>query len=91
MVERKGGHIVFVSSVQGLIAIPQRSSYAASKHALQAFADTLRAEVDQYNIKISVISPSYIKTSLSINALTGTGEAHGGQFNFCLKKRFAIF
>ncbi|XP_045445936.1 dehydrogenase/reductase SDR family protein 7-like [Melitaea cinxia] len=76
MVERKSGHIVFISSVQGLIAIPDRSAYAASKHALQAFGDSLRAEMNQHNINVSVVSPGYVKTAVSLNALTGSGEAH---------------
>jgi NAD(P)-dependent dehydrogenase (short-subunit alcohol dehydrogenase family) len=57
-----------------------RSAYAASKHALQAFSDSLRAEVARYNIKVSVISPGYITTALSLNAVTGSGEAHGGKY-----------
>ncbi|XP_026495096.1 dehydrogenase/reductase SDR family protein 7-like [Vanessa tameamea] len=77
MVERKSGHIVFISSVQGLIAIPDRSAYAASKHALQAFGDCLRSEMYQHNIDVSVVSPGYVKTSVSLNALTGSGESHG--------------
>ncbi|KAM3963472.1 dehydrogenase/reductase SDR family protein 7-like [Aphomia sociella] len=77
MIERRSGHIVFISSVQGLIAIPDRSAYGASKHAIQAFGDSLRAEMFQYNINVSVISPGYIKTAISLNALTGTGAVHG--------------
>ncbi|XP_046964952.1 dehydrogenase/reductase SDR family protein 7-like [Vanessa cardui] len=77
MVERKSGHIVFISSVQGLIAIPDRSAYAASKHALQAFGDCLRSEMHQHNIDVSVVSPGYVKTAVSLNALTGSGESHG--------------
>lgn len=78
MIERRSGHIVFVSSVQGRIAIPERAAYSASKHACQAFADVLRAEVAKYNINVSVISPGYIQTALSLNALTGSGSQHGG-------------
>lgn len=78
MVERKSGHIVFVSSVQGLIGLPERSAYAASKHAMQAFGDSLRAEMKQHNVNVSVISPGYVKTAVSINALTGNGTPHGG-------------
>lgn len=81
MIERMTGHIVFVSSVQGRIAIPQRAAYAASKHACQAFADVLRAEVAQHNINVSVISPGYIQTALSMNALTGSGGKHGGNYS----------
>lgn len=77
MVEKKGGYIVFISSVQGRIAIPDRSAYAASKHALQAFGDSLRAEMHQHNVDVSVVSPGYIKTAISLNAFTGSGTAHG--------------
>ncbi|KAF4527040.1 hypothetical protein B566_EDAN001588 [Ephemera danica] len=45
MLERKTGHIVAISSILGQISVPHRASYAASKHALQAFCDSLRAEV----------------------------------------------
>ncbi|XP_045785758.1 dehydrogenase/reductase SDR family protein 7-like [Maniola jurtina] len=76
MVEKKSGHVVFVSSVQGLIAIPDRSAYAASKHALQAFADSLRSEMYQHKIDVSVVSPGYVKTAVSLNALNGSGENH---------------
>lgn len=77
MVERKSGHIVFMSSVQGLIAIPHRSAYAASKHAMQAFADSLRSEMHHHNINVTVVSPGYVKTAISLNAYSGSGEAHG--------------
>uniref|UniRef100_A0A1B0GIX9 Putative dehydrogenase n=1 Tax=Lutzomyia longipalpis TaxID=7200 RepID=A0A1B0GIX9_LUTLO len=54
-----------------------RSAYAASKHALQAFADSLRAEVAEHNIGVTVVSPGYINTAMSINALTGSGASYG--------------
>uniref|UniRef100_A0A3P9KVA6 Dehydrogenase/reductase SDR family member 7B n=1 Tax=Oryzias latipes TaxID=8090 RepID=A0A3P9KVA6_ORYLA len=77
MVHRRSGHIVVISSVQGKIAIPSRSAYAASKHATQAFFDCLRAEIEQYGISVMVISPGYIQTDLSINAVTGDGSKYG--------------
>ncbi|XP_028131551.1 dehydrogenase/reductase SDR family protein 7-like [Diabrotica virgifera virgifera] len=77
MDKRKDGQIVFVSSVQGLIGLPERSAYSASKHALQAFSDSLRAEMTASNISVTVVSPGYIKTNLSLNALTGSGASHG--------------
>jgi dehydrogenase/reductase SDR family member 7B len=54
-----------------------RSAYAASKHALQAFSDSLRAEVSHHNIDVTVINPEYMKTNLSLNALTGSGNTYG--------------
>ncbi|KAM9457393.1 dehydrogenase/reductase SDR family member 7B isoform 1-T1 [Clarias gariepinus] len=77
MVERGAGHIVVISSVQGKIAIPYRSAYAASKHATQAYFDCLRAEVERFGLHVSVISPGYIRTNLSLNAVTGDGSKYG--------------
>lgn len=57
MVKRQIGHVCFISSVQGKFALPHRSAYSASKHALQAFADSLRAEVSNKNITVTCISP----------------------------------
>ncbi|XP_054851599.1 dehydrogenase/reductase SDR family member 7B isoform X1 [Eublepharis macularius] len=77
MIKRRQGHIVAISSVQGKIAIPFRSAYAASKHATQAFFDCLRAEVEQYGLDVTVVSPGYIQTNLSLNAITGDGSQYG--------------
>jgi len=72
-----GGKIIWISSVQGLLAIPSRTSYAASKFAVQGYCDSLRAELAVSNITVHVISPGYIRTNLSLSAITGDGTAHG--------------
>ncbi|XP_062387664.1 dehydrogenase/reductase SDR family member 7B isoform X1 [Sardina pilchardus] len=77
MVQRCSGHVVAISSIQGRIAIPYRSAYAASKHATQAYFDCLRAEVERFGLQVTVISPGYIKTNLSVNAVTGDGSKYG--------------
>lgn len=77
MVRQHSGHIVVISSVQGKISIPYRSAYAASKHATQAYFDCLRAEIERYQIPVTVISPGYIRTNLSLNAVTGDGSKYG--------------
>ncbi|KAM5308121.1 dehydrogenase/reductase SDR family member 7B isoform 1-T7 [Glossophaga mutica] len=77
MIKRRQGHIVAISSIQGKISIPFRSAYAASKHATQAFFDCLRAEMEQYEIKVTIISPGYIHTNLSLNAITADGSRYG--------------
>lgn len=79
MMQRKQGKIIFVSSVVGRLPIPYRSAYTASKHAMQAFADCLRAEMAAYNIQVLVSSPGYVATDVSRNAWTGYGTAHGGK------------
>lgn len=77
MTRRKEGRIVFISSIQGKVALPYRSSYSASKHAMSAFADSLRAETHKDNIQVLIVSPGYINTALSLNSLTANGEAYG--------------
>lgn len=72
--ERNSGHFVAISSVMGKIGTPMRSAYAAAKHAIHGYFDCLRAEVWQQNIKVTVITPGYIRTNVSLNAVTATGE-----------------
>ncbi|XP_077298121.1 dehydrogenase/reductase SDR family protein 7-like [Arctopsyche grandis] len=76
MMKRRSGHIVYMNSVQGKVGLPRRSAYAASKHALQGFCDSLRSEVQRFNIKISTICPSYVLTPLSANALNEKGNTN---------------
>lgn len=52
---------------------------AASKHAFQAFCDTLRAEVSSDNIHVCVVSPGYIQTNLSQNAVCGDGSTYNSK------------
>jgi len=73
-IERCAGRFVVVTSVTGKIGTPLRSTYAASKHALHGFFDSLRAEVYKYNIKVTLICPGFVQTNVSKNALTGTGD-----------------
>ncbi|MDR3696893.1 SDR family NAD(P)-dependent oxidoreductase [Mucilaginibacter sp.] len=71
-VERKAGHFVVTSSVMGKIGTPMRSAYAAAKHALHGFFDCLRAEVAADNIKVTILTPGYIRTNISLFAVTNT-------------------
>ena len=74
---RKSGHIVPISSVIGHVGIPLRSAYAASKHALHGFFDTLRAETEKDGIRVTIVCPGYIRTNVSENALRGDGSRYG--------------
>ena len=70
------GCVLFVNSVQGLLAVPHRAAYAASKHALTAFADALRVE-QVGRVQVTQMFPGYVSTNLSLNALTASGAKHG--------------
>ncbi|KAJ8599650.1 hypothetical protein CTAYLR_005394 [Chrysophaeum taylorii] len=71
------GRIVVTSSVQAYFGLPMRSAYAASKHALLGYFDSLRAELADTGISVTVAAPGYIRTALSTNALTGDGSLYG--------------
>ncbi len=76
-VERKSGHFVVMSSVMGKIGTPMRSAYAAAKHALHGYFDCLRAEVSPMNIKVTLLTPGYIQTNVTRNAVTKDGKPLG--------------
>ena len=77
MLARREGHIVPITSVIGYVGIPTRSAYAASKHALHGFFESLRAETAKDGIAITIAVPGYVKTKVSENALRGDGSAYG--------------
>ena len=68
---------VVVTSILGKLAIPTRSGYCASKHALHGFFNALRAELWREGIQVTLAVPGFVRTNISINALTGDGTALG--------------
>jgi short-subunit dehydrogenase len=94
-VRKKGGHIVNVSSLTGKFGTPYRSGYAASKHALHGFFDSVRAEHFKDNIRVTMICPGFIHTPITLSALTGDGsplkkmdeaQYKGKSANWCAEK-----
>ncbi len=76
MVEQNSGHVVVVSSVMGKIGTKHRSAYAASKHALHGWFDCLRQEMYEHGIDVTLVCPGFVKTNVTINALTADGGRH---------------
>lgn len=74
--QNKSGHIVVTSSVVAYIGTPFRSSYAAAKHALNGYFDSLRAELwqDCKTIYVTIVCPGYVRTNVSLNSILGNGE-----------------
>ncbi|WP_017259502.1 SDR family oxidoreductase [Pedobacter arcticus] len=76
MLERETGNLVVLSSVVGKFGTAFRSTYSASKHALQGYFDSLRCEVYDKGISVNIICPGFIKTNVTINSVTATGEKY---------------
>jgi NAD(P)-dependent dehydrogenase (short-subunit alcohol dehydrogenase family) len=61
---RTRGRVVLMGSVGGRSALPFLGPYAASKHALEAFADVLRVELGPWGIAVSIVEPASVKTAI---------------------------
>ena len=63
--EKKGGQISIVSSVAGYRGLPAAGAYCASKSALTNYAESLYFEMRRKNVRVSIISPGFIKTPMT--------------------------
>ncbi len=71
------GQIVAVSSLTGKNGVPTRSGYAASKHAMVGFFDTLRIELAPQGVDVTIIYPDFVATDIRRNAFRGDGKPLG--------------
>jgi short-subunit dehydrogenase len=69
-------NIVNISSVTGTFGFPQRSAYAASKHAMEGFFESWMLETKSPNIHFTIVAPGRIQTNISYNALKNDGTKH---------------
>jgi len=65
MIERRSGHIVFIGSISGRSAYPGGTCYAATKHAVMGFSESLMLELREYGVKVSIVNPGSVATSFS--------------------------
>ena len=63
------GRLIFNSSLLGIVAMPYRGAYNASKFALEGLFDTMRLELKDTNIKVSIIEPGPIESEFRKNSL----------------------
>jgi dehydrogenase/reductase SDR family protein 7B len=77
MVDQKSGRIIWISSIQGKLGTPFRTSYASSKFAVQGYCEALRSELTSSNVHVHIVSPGYIRTNLSQSAIMGNGKNYG--------------
>ena len=86
LLRRAGGRIVLMGSISGRVAPPFYGAYAASKHALEAMADTLRMELRPWRISVSIVEPDAVGTPIwekfdvQTESLARRGEAATGLY-----------
>lgn len=72
-IRRRRGQIVAISSIAGFSPLFGRTGYSASKHALHGFFDSLRSEVEDDGVDVSIVCPAFIATGIERAALGGDG------------------
>ena len=78
LVESGDGHVVNISSIFGLFAVPTQSAYNAAKFAVRGFTEALRQEMalNQRPVKVTCVHPGGIKTNIALNAEQVEGRDH---------------
>jgi NAD(P)-dependent dehydrogenase (short-subunit alcohol dehydrogenase family) len=80
--EQRSGHIVNVSSVLGLTAVPGWALYCAGKFALEGISESLAAEVADFGVRVTIVEPGYFRTSFltpdSLQLPANTTDAYPG-------------
>lgn len=75
--KRTKGRIVAISSLTGLTGVPKRTAYAATKHAMAGFFDSLRIELDGTGVSVTVIYPGFVFSEINQRALSPDGTPFG--------------
>lgn len=75
--KKSRGSIVAVSSLAGLIGVPGRTAYSASKFAMGGFFECLRSEVKEAGIKVTLAYPGVVATRIRYHGYNAAGEAAG--------------
>lgn len=75
--KRSRGQIVAVASLAGMTGVPTRTGYAASKHAVFGFFDSLRIELDGTGISVTIVAPDFVVSEIHRRSLGPDGKPLG--------------
>lgn len=75
-ISKKSGRIIVTSSLMAYLELPGNASYACVKHGINGYFYSLRYELKKYNILVQVLEPGFVKTEVTLNALTASGKPY---------------
>jgi NAD(P)-dependent dehydrogenase (short-subunit alcohol dehydrogenase family) len=75
--QQRAGRIVAIASLAGLTGVPKRTAYAASKHAVAGFFDSLRIELADTGVTVTVVYPGFVVSDINVHALSPDGTPFG--------------
>lgn len=76
LIERRG-RIAVLSSVSGFAALVHRTAYSASKHGIHGYFDSLRAELSDVGVSVTIVAPSFVATGIETRAAHRSGGSAG--------------
>ncbi|MCD5324547.1 MULTISPECIES: SDR family oxidoreductase [Pontibacillus] len=88
-VEKKAGKIVFLSSIAGAVSIPYLGPYVASKHAVEAIAKNMKAELEEFNVQVATINPGPYETGFNDRMFEEKQKWYDEDKNFTPRKSMA--
>jgi len=77
MMKRKSGLIVWMSSQAGLMGVPFLGTYAATKHAIEAIASTMKAELNPFGIGVATVNPGLYRTGFNESGVANYAQWSG--------------
>jgi NAD(P)-dependent dehydrogenase (short-subunit alcohol dehydrogenase family) len=86
MRQQKGGVIINVSSLAGLLAVPFQSFYSASKFAMEGMTEALRMEVRPFGIRVALIEPGDFKSEFPANRVNTTDSVKSNVYRELLER-----
>jgi NAD(P)-dependent dehydrogenase (short-subunit alcohol dehydrogenase family) len=89
--EKRTGKIVFVSSIGGLIAVPFGAPYATTKHAMEALAGSMKAELEPFGIQVQVINPGGYLTGFNETEAESSSHWMDDRANYIKRDTVATF
>jgi NAD(P)-dependent dehydrogenase (short-subunit alcohol dehydrogenase family) len=75
MRRQRGGHVITISSLAGLVGAEFNAAYAASKFGVEGWMESLRYDIAPYNIRTTIVEPGYFRTELLVDASTTWPES----------------
>ena len=76
--KKSRGQIVVVASLAGMTGVPTRTGYAASKHAVFGFFDSLRIELEGTGVAVTIVAPDFVVSEIHRRSIGSDGKPLGG-------------
>ena len=87
---QRGGRIVLISSIGGVIGIPFQAYYSASKFALEGFAESVAYEVAPFGVHITLVQPGNIATDFTASRVVAAGAAGDSAYAAAMHKAISL-